>query len=282
MTDIQQSAPHTASPHRRRSRSLAGRIGAAAAVVVAGAVLAGCGGPAAASGPSGSASSGSPSVQATAPGTAVTPVTPPQPSGRTITVSATGTADATPDVVTLQIGVETSAATASAALADNNGKAAALIATLKSKGVAEKDLQTSGLSMNPAYDRDGKITGYSVQNMLSVVLRDTSTSGAVIDAAATSGGNAARIQGISYSVSDDSKQRAAARAAAVQNAQTQAQQIAAAAGVQLGAVVTVSEGSTVSPMPYATSAAADAAGSVPMQPGTAEMTVSLQVTFSIS
>ena len=201
-----------------------------------------------------------------------------------IVAQATGTISGTPDVVTVVIGVQTQSASAQTALDDNNKRAADVIAVLKESGVAPADLQTSQLSVNPSYDEKGQlITGYQVTNMVTAKLRDISTAGAVIDAAGKTAGDAVRVQQLSFSIDDDSALRAEARADAVKRAQAQAKQMADAAGIQLGAIRSITETPVAMPAVYPSMAAADsAAGSVPIEPGSQELSVVVQVVYAIA
>ena len=201
-----------------------------------------------------------------------------------ISAQAIGTISGTPDVVTIVIGVQTQSASAQTALDDNNKKAADVIGVLKDSGVAPADLQTSQLSINPSYDEKGQqITGYQVTNMVTAKLRDITTAGAVIDAAGKTAGDAIRVQQLSFSIDDDSALRAQARADAVRRAQAQAKQMADAAGVQLGAIRSITEAPAATPTIYAAMAGADtAAASVPLQPGSQELSVVVQVIYAIA
>ena len=201
-----------------------------------------------------------------------------------ISAQAIGTISGTPDVVTIVIGVQTQSASAQTALDDNNKKAAEVIGVLKDSGVAPADLQTSQLSINPSYDEKGQqITGYQVTNMVTAKLRDISTAGAVIDAAGKTAGDAIRVQQLSFSIDDDSALRAQARADAVRRAQAQAKQMAEAAGVQLGAIRSITEAPAATPTTYPAMAEADTvAASVPLQPGSQELSVVVQVIYAIA
>lgn len=210
---------------------------------------------------------------------------PQQTSGqRVITVTATGTATGTPDTLTVQLGVQTRAKTAAAALKDNNAKAAALIASLTKQGIAKKDLATSDLSIYPSYNDNGTtVTGYEVTNTVTATLRDVGKAGSVIDAAASAAGDAIRLNQVGFSFNDDTSLRAAARADAVKQALAQARQLASAAGVALGPVLSITEDGTSSgPQPLVSRgvpAAADA--SMPVLAGEGQLAITVQVVVSI-
>lgn len=202
---------------------------------------------------------------------------------RRITVSAAGKVQGTPDVADVAIGVSARGKTASEALDTANDRANKVIGALKDGGVADDDVQTTGLSIQPTYTNSGDITGYQVDNTVNAQLRDLSKAGALLDAAARIAGDEVRLQGITFSVDDDSALLATARTRAVKRARTQAQQLADAADVSLGSVVSIDEQSTVVPYPRASAAgAADAASAIPIEPGTQTLTVSVTVVYAIA
>ncbi len=204
--------------------------------------------------------------------------------GNLITAQATGQVSGTPDVVTVTLGVETRDASAQAALDSNNALAAEVIATIKANGVADEDLQTSRLSISPTFDDTSTITGYQVSNMVTAKLRDVGKAGALIDAVGASAGDAIRVQRISFSIDDDSVLRAAARADAVHRAQAQAQQMADAAGVRLGLLHAITETPQTSGPYYAATEMAAAApdASVPVEVGSVDLSVVVQVVYEIA
>lgn len=198
-----------------------------------------------------------------------------------ISTTGAGIVTGTPDTVTVVLAVQTQAATANAALADNAQRATSLIDTIKSKGVDSKDIQTSGLSVYPNNDpMSGQITGYMVTNQVTATLHDVSKAGNLIDAAASAAGDAIRVQQMSFSIADDSELRAQARANAVQQAQTQAKQIADAAGVKLGGVRSIIESPATTVYPPMRSMA-DTASSTPVEAGSQELSVSVEVVYNI-
>jgi uncharacterized protein YggE len=201
----------------------------------------------------------------------------------TIATRGIGRATATPDTVTVQLGVATQAPSAREALDANNDRANVLISTLKERGVADEDVQTSGLSVFPTYSEGtNQITGYQVTNEVRATLRDINGAGALIDAAASAAGDAIRVQGVTFSVSDEAAALADARAQAVRNAQTQAQQLAEAAGVGLGEVRSITEEAATPPTPTPYMADRATANSVPIEPGSQELTVSVSVVYTIN
>lgn len=244
-------------------------------------VLAGC----SASGPS-PAAAADPTSATSSVGAAATavPTTGAADVGRrVITVRGVGQVTGTPDTVTIVLGVETTATSAGDALTSNNTKASAVIAMLKGKGVAAKDLQTSRLSINPTHSNKETITGYQVRNQLTVTLHDVKGAGTIIDAAQSAAGDAIRVNRLGFSIGDDSALRASARGDAIRKAKVQAQQMAQAAGIVLGPVVSISESpQDVSPVRTAAAEMADrAAASMPVEAGSRDLNVTVHMVFAI-
>ncbi|WP_345347026.1 SIMPL domain-containing protein [Rhodococcus olei] len=199
-----------------------------------------------------------------------------------ISTQAVGKVSAAPDTATVVLAVQTQGATAEAALADNAQKATALIDSLKAKGVASKDIATSGLSVQPTYAPASQtVTGYQVTNQVTATVHDIAGAGALIDAAAAAAGDAVRVQQMSFSIGDDGALRGQARAKAVEQARTQAGQIAHAAGVELGDVRSISEVAASPPSPIPGRTMSDQAASTPVEPGTQELTVTVAVVYDI-
>jgi uncharacterized protein YggE len=201
-----------------------------------------------------------------------------------ITVLGHGKVQGTPDVMTISLGVMTGGPNAQEAMQDNNTRARNLVNVLKEAGVADADIQTSELSVWPTYDEKGReITGYAVSNMVTAKLRDMDGAGALIDAATFAVGNAIRMNGIAFSIDDTSELVAEARADAVKRAMAQAKQLADAAGVTLGDIVSIDE--TGREMPRVLEYAADEAAiraSAPIEPGSQDVTLDVRVVFEIA
>jgi uncharacterized protein len=203
----------------------------------------------------------------------------------TITVTGSGTAQGQPDTVTFQVGVRTTAADASSALAQNNARMAALVAALERNGVAKKDMQTSGLNVYENTDSNGTLTGFSVENDLNVTMHDVRRAGSAIDAAARAAGNGITLYGVSFSISNQSRLLASARARAMRNARTQATQVAAGGNASLGSVVKVTDQENTSspayPFPSAQGTAFSAV-KTPIESGTQSITVQVTVVYALN
>jgi uncharacterized protein YggE len=208
------------------------------------------------------------------------------PNPRTVSVAGTAKVTMTPDIAYINLGVHTEAPTASQAVSDNNASANKLMEALKAAGVADKDIQTVNFSVTPSPKFDpqtGKQTGitYVVDNTVRVTVRDLKSLGGLLDASVKAGSNS--INSIQFDVEDKSDYLSQARTAAVKDAEAQAQELASAAGVALGDVQTISYYENI-PVPLEKTgnflAAADA-GSVPISPGTMDLTVTVNVVYFI-
>lgn len=203
---------------------------------------------------------------------------------RTITVSAEGSVVAKPDMARISSGVVTEARTAREALAANTAAMQKLVAALKAAGVAPADLQTASINVQPRYThhRDGqapRIDGYNVNNDLAVVVRDLGKLGDILDSLVTLGAN--QVGGLSFDVSNADTLRDEARKAAIANARRRATLYAEAAGVQLGEVLTISEGAIRFEGPRPMMARAAAGGAVPIEEGSQKIESDVSVTWSL-
>jgi len=206
---------------------------------------------------------------------------------RPLVVTGLGEASATPDLATISLGAISEGATAAEALAKNNEAMNALFAMLGEAGIARDDIQTSSFSVNPQYvsvNPDGsgpwRVSGYQVQNQVSVKVRDLANLGTVLDKAVSAGSNS--INGISFSIDDDDAVMSKARVAAIADARKQAEELATAAGVRLGEVLSITTGGSVVPPPvYYDTAVFKAESAVPTAPGLSAASVSVTVTFAM-
>ncbi|MGI8433584.1 MAG: SIMPL domain-containing protein [Nocardioidaceae bacterium] len=210
----------------------------------------------------------------------------------TDTISMTGVGEATgiPDQLTFALDVHASAADVSTALDSANRTTHRVLAAVSGQDVARKDVQTTGLSINANYDYSGDgpavITGYSVSEYMSVLVRELPTAGATISAAVGAGGNAVRLHDVRLKIGDEAKLLSEARAAAFAEAQDKAEQYAEASGRTLGEVSTVREasaGQSDSSSSLRTAAAADfSATSLPIRAGSADLHVTVSVVWSFA
>ena len=198
---------------------------------------------------------------------------------------------ADPDLVTINAGVQTEAQTAVAALRQNSVEMRKVIDRIKALGIAEKDIQTTGISVNARYDYDQRtqsqiFRGYTAANRVSVKLREVDQTGEVLDALVSAGAN--DIGGPFFTLEDDEAAKAEARAGAMRRAQAQAQEYARLAGYSGLRLLEVNETITGnSPMPMYRAApppvalqSADSAA--PVQPGQVTTSVNVTVKYEMT
>ena len=212
------------------------------------------------------------------------PSSPSQDPLRTITVVGTGTVNIVPDVAQVNVGAEARADTVSEAKAEVDGQMVAIHAALKEMGINENDIQTSHYSIY--YERELKPVmlegpveesqgGYRVSNMLRVTVRDVEKAGDVVDAAVKAGAN--QVHGVTFTVSDESSWQGQAREKAISDAEARAAELAGLAGVELGAVWSVSE--VIGAWPAAMTPESIMGGG--FAPGELELSTRVQVMFAI-
>jgi hypothetical protein len=205
-----------------------------------------------------------------------------------IVVTGEGEASVAPDIALLSLSVMREAKTARAALDANNDAMAAVIAAMKAAGIAERDLQTAGIQINPRYNftnnpdgsQQAELVAYQVTNTLSVRVRDIDKTGEVLDKAVSLGVN--QGGGISFTNDNPAAALTEARKKAVADAISKAKTLAEAAGVSVGRVLEITD-QTFAPSPMRINAKAfDAArASVPIQSGENTYNVQVNVTFEL-
>jgi uncharacterized protein YggE len=202
---------------------------------------------------------------------------------RQITVVGSGDVKVVPDTVQVQVGVQTQAPSAQAALNDNNAQMAALLNKLREAGIAPTDIQTSNVSVWPRYTGDGRtVEGYEANNSVTVKIHDITRTGELLDQVVAAGANT--ISGVSFTVDDPKALQQNARNAALTDARARAEAMAQSIGGSLGQVLSITENiGTPPPQPYRMEMAQTGAGtsSVPIQPGEQTITAQVQVTYEL-
>ncbi|MDE2596651.1 MAG: SIMPL domain-containing protein [Sphingomonadales bacterium] len=216
------------------------------------------------------------------------------PGSAVLTVSAEGRTARKPDLALFTAGVTTSGRTAGEALAANSAQMAKVIAALKRAGIADRDVQTSNLSLNPVYadmsrqpvspleQQVPQVIGYQVTNQVSVRQRDLEQFGKVIDTLVASGAN--QVNGPSFQVDDTEAALDDARNDAMKRARERANLYARAAGLKVLRILTIAEaGGYAPPMPvmYARAAMADAGAPAPVAAGEVALQANVTVTFEL-
>jgi uncharacterized protein YggE len=206
------------------------------------------------------------------------------PGERTIEVSGNAEVQAAPDLATLEVAIETHAATADHAAGLNGALAEKVRDALTSKLGDKGKLWTGGYSLSPEYAeaRDGKptVTGYTAQNTITIQTAELGLIGPLIDTAIGAGAN--RINSLSYSLQADAKARTEAIAKAAHQAETQASALADALGVKLGPVLRAATESEFRPRPFTRFAGASAlAAPTPTSAGEITIPATVSLTYAI-
>lgn len=201
-----------------------------------------------------------------------------------ITVTGEASVAVVPDLASVSLGVMTIGATAGEALSANSEALKGVMDRLAAAGIEPRDIQTSNLSLNPNYlASDGmsapQIQNYTASNMVTVIVRKLEATGAVLDAAVKDGANT--LNGLSFDVADRRPSEDKARQAAVADARAKAALLAEAAGVKLGAIVSISEGGfSQGPQPMFRMAADSAAP--PVSGGTLDISASVTMVWALA
>ncbi len=206
--------------------------------------------------------------------------------GTALTISAEAHTAEKPDIATITAGVVNEAPTAEAALAENARRMIAVIAAVKRAGVAERDIQTAQLSINPqtvyAENVPPRVTGYQATNTVTVKVRNMGNVGKTVDALVAQGGN--QLNGISFGIDEPDPALDRARAAAFRKARARADVYAQAAGMTVKRIIAISEGGSVEPprpMPVMMMARAANMDSTPVAAGEVNLTANVTVMFEL-
>lgn len=201
-----------------------------------------------------------------------------------ISVTGEGQIDARPDMASISVGVTTQAATAAAAMAQNSAQLAVVLDNLRAAGIADADLQTSNLSLNPNWTQTAtgqtEIKGYVASNQLTVRVRALDTLGAVLDAAVKDGANT--LNGISFGLQNPGPALNEARRQAVADARAKAELLTGAAGVGLGPVLSITESGQMAPPPMFRMERMASADAVPVAAGEVTMAASVTLVWQIT
>jgi uncharacterized protein YggE len=201
------------------------------------------------------------------------------PSGRSITVSGSGSVSAVPTRAAFDFGVSARGKTATQALGDDSAQMRKLIAALEGAGIPAESLQTSSVSLSPVTTARGDtVIGYTASNSVSATISDLERAGSIVDAAVAAGAN--QVDGPNLTVADQDALYQAALRAAVADARAKADVLAAASGLHVGAITSVEEGGDTAPATYA--ASRTPGPSTPIVTGTQEISASVTVVFEAS
>ena len=200
-----------------------------------------------------------------------------------IVVQGRGSVEQAPDMATIALGSQFAAKTADSALSQVNESTAEVLATLTELGLEGRDIQTSGLYLNPvwddSYNKHGarRIRGYSAGNTVHIRVRDLDQLGGLLDQVVRDGANT--FNGLNFGLQDATDAQNEARRAAVKDARARAELYAEAAGVELGAIIELRDGFVSAPQPvFMERAALAMSDAVPIAEG--EVSTSAQVTIT--
>ena len=172
-------------------------------------------------------------------------------AGTRLDISATGDVTRVPDVAIISAGVVTRSQTAAGAIQENSARMERVLAALKRAGVADRDIQTSSINLNPEYvyveRQPPQLTGYTATNTVNVRFRDIRNSGRILDALVAEGAN--QINGPTLTIDRPEEALDEARTRAVANGRARAELYARALGMRVVRVVSVSEGGGMYPVP---------------------------------
>jgi uncharacterized protein YggE len=210
---------------------------------------------------------------------------PPVLEGTRLDVTATGEVTRVPDIARISAGVVTQAATASAALTENGARMSRVLAALRRAGVADRDVRTSAISLNPSFrfveNQPPVLTGYQAVNQVTIRFRDVKTSGTILDTLVSEGAN--EINGPSLEIERPEPALDEARVRALATARARGELFANAAGMRIARIVSISDNSSAyqPPVrPYGESRAMmDAATKI--VPGEQAVQASVSVTFEL-
>ena len=202
-----------------------------------------------------------------------------------ITVTGEGQVAVVPDMATISLGVTVNAETAKAALDANSAALTAVLERLTAAGIEAKDIQTSGLSLGPVYDSSYSSSGQGVQgftasNIVTVQVRTIDNVGPVLDASVTDGAN--MLNGITFGLLDPVPATDEARKKAVEDARRKAALYAEAAGVELGKIVSISEGGGYGAPMMMGAASFAKSDAMPIAAGELSVGASVSVTFAVA
>ncbi|GAO40438.1 hypothetical protein SCH01S_48_00980 [Sphingomonas changbaiensis NBRC 104936] len=208
-------------------------------------------------------------------------------NGTVLEITAEGQSKRVPDLATISAGVVTQAPDAASAMRENATRMDRVIAALKRAGIADKDLRTASISLQPQYrygeNQPPVITGYQASNTVTVKFRDIAQSGSVLDALVATGAN--QINGPDLGLDDPAAAMDEARLDAMAKARARAELYARAAGLKVKRILSISESGSEMPRPVpilmrAQGMVADSAQSK-ILPGEQSLTVNLSVQFEL-
>jgi len=205
-------------------------------------------------------------------------------AGTRLDISATGEVTRVPDVAIISAGVVSRSASASGALQDTANRMSQVLAALKRTGVADRDIQTSNVSLNPEYrypeNQSPQLVGYTASNNVTVRFRDIRSSGKILDALVTVGAN--QINGPTLTVDKPESALDEARAKAVAIGRARAELYAHSLGLRVVRIVSVNEsGGYAVPPPVPMMMAQARKADTSIEAGQQKLQVNVAMTFEL-
>lgn len=209
-------------------------------------------------------------------------------SQKTISVTGTATVSSAPDEALINLAVQTQGTTATAATTNNAALMAKVMSALAGEGISNDSIQTVSYTLTPIYQTNvnqsapSMIIGYSATNEIQVTIKDLGSIGRILDDAISAGIN--QVQGITFTLSDAKLATLQQQALqlAVQNADGQAKAMASTLGITITGPTSISPGYTFQPTNYSRLAEAASTAQTSIQPGTLQVTATVQVTYGFS
>ena len=208
-------------------------------------------------------------------------------AGTRLDITASGEVTRVPDVAVISAGVVTRQQTASSAIQENSARMERVLAALEKAGVADRDVQSSSLSLSPEYryqeNQPPQLVGYTASNQLSIRFRDIRNSGKILDALVAEGAN--QINGPSLTIDKPEAALDEARQQAIANGRARAELYARTLGKRVARVVSVSEGGgnypVPPPMPVMMEARMAGQADTKVVPGEQKLQVSVSMVFDL-
>ena len=203
----------------------------------------------------------------------------------TISLTGHGEVNREPDMASVNVGVTIEADTAADAMQQQSERMNAVFAAVRAAGIADRDMQTSSLSLSPVYDYNRaddrpRLRGYNASNQITINVRDLDNLGAALDAVVDAGSN--QINSVQFSVDDPSDALDQARVSAMSDARRKADLYAEAAGYRVARIVTISENTSYSPpMPMMARMESVQNDAMPIARGEVSLAVDVNVTFEL-
>ena len=207
------------------------------------------------------------------------------PNTRQVTVVGSGEVKGIPDTLTANVSIEFTAPDATTAMNQASVRQQAVIDALAASGIDRADISTTNVTLQPQFGGGDNptITGYQANNSIAVKIRRLDAASQTLALIGTTGGDATRINSVSYSIDDDAQLVKDARTRAFDDAKDRAEQYAQLSGLTLGDVISISESTGTTPLPpQPTPMPRAAMEAVPLEPGQQSVAFSVTVIWELT